>query len=70
MATSSAATPEVALQYLIDNNIAVKRDIKWGNHYRQVIEIKGKKINIKGRCIKYDPITENLLLDHVIEVKN
>ena len=45
MATSSAATPEVALQYLIDNNIAVKRNIKWGNHYRQVIVIKA---NIKN----------------------
>ena len=31
---------------------------------------EGKKINVKGRCIRYDPITENLLLDHVIEVKN
>ena len=31
---------------------------------------EGKKINIKGRCIRYDPITENLLLDHVVEVKN
>ena len=29
-----------------------------------------KKITIKGRCIRYDPITEILLLDHVIEVKN
>ena len=31
---------------------------------------EGKKMTIKGRCINYDPITENLLLDHVIEVKN
>ena len=31
---------------------------------------EGKKTTIKGRCIRYDPITENLLLDHVIEVKN
>ena len=31
---------------------------------------EGKKMAIKGRCISYDPITENLLLDHVIEVKN
>ena len=44
MATSSAATPEVALQYFINNNIAVKRNIKWGNHYRQVIDIKGKMV--------------------------
>ena len=48
MATSSAATPEVALQYLIDNNIAVKRDVKWGNHYRKVIVIKGKMIQYNG----------------------
>ena len=31
---------------------------------------EGKKITVKGRCIGYDPITENLQLDHVIEVKN
>ena len=52
MATSSAATPEIALQYLIDNHIAVKRDIKWGNHYRQVIIIKGKTIPYNGVRIK------------------
>ena len=48
MATSSAATPEVALQYLIDNNIAVERNIKWGNHYRKVIDIKGKTVQYNG----------------------
>ena len=31
---------------------------------------EGEKITVKGRCIRYDPITENLLLDHVIKVKN
>ena len=31
---------------------------------------EGKKITVKGRCIGYDPITENLQLDHVIEIKN
>ncbi len=31
---------------------------------------EGKKISVKGRCIRYDPITENLQLDHVIEIKN
>ena len=31
---------------------------------------EGKKITVKGRCIGYDPITENLQLDHVIKVKN
>ena len=30
----------------------------------------GKKITIKGRCVRYDPITEILLLDHVIEIKD
>ena len=30
----------------------------------------GNKITIKGRCVRYDPITEILLLDHVIEIKN
>ena len=30
----------------------------------------GKKITIKGRCLRYDPIKEILLLDHVIEIKN
>ena len=30
----------------------------------------GNKITIKGRCVRYDPITETLLLDHVIEIKN
>ena len=30
----------------------------------------GNKITIKGRCVRYDPITEALLLDHVIEIKN
>ena len=30
----------------------------------------GKKITIKGRCVRYDPIKEILLLDHVIEIKN
>ena len=31
---------------------------------------EGKKITLKGRCVRYDPITEILLLDHVIEIKN
>ena len=31
---------------------------------------EGKKITIKGRCVRYDPITEILLLDHVIQIKN
>ena len=30
----------------------------------------GKKITIKGRCVRFDPIKEILLLDHVIEIKN
>ena len=30
----------------------------------------GNKITIKGRCVRYDPIAETLLLDHVIEIKN
>ena len=30
----------------------------------------GNKITIKGRCVRYDPIKEILLLDHVIEIKN
>ena len=29
-----------------------------------------KKITIKGRCVRFDPIKEILLLDHVIEIKN
>ena len=31
---------------------------------------EGKKITLKGRCVRYDPITEILLLDHVVEIKN
>ena len=34
------------------------------------LSTEGKNITIKGRCIGYDPITENLQLDHVIEIKN
>ena len=30
----------------------------------------GKKITIKGRCVRFDPVKEILLLDHVIEIKN
>ena len=28
--------------------VAVKRNIKWGNHYRQVMDIKGKMIQYNG----------------------
>ena len=42
MATPSAATP------YLDSNIAVKRNVKWGNHYRQVIVIKGKMTKYNG----------------------
>ena len=31
---------------------------------------EGKKITLKGRCVRYDPITEVLLLDHVVKIKN
>ena len=31
---------------------------------------EGKKITLKGRCVRYDPLTEILLMDHVIEIKN
>ena len=31
---------------------------------------EGKKITIKGRCVSYNPITEELQLDHVIQIKN
>tara|TARA_X000000368_G_scaffold372111_1_gene322252 strand:- start:139 stop:528 length:390 start_codon:yes stop_codon:yes gene_type:complete len=31
---------------------------------------EGKKTTLKGRCVRYDPITETLLLDHVVEIKN
>ena len=65
MATSSAATPEVALQYLIDNNIAVKRSIKWGNHYRQVIDIKGKMIQYNG--VRINKTLEKIILPLYID---
>ena len=31
---------------------------------------EGKKITIKGRCVSYNPITEELQLDHVVQIKN
>ena len=65
MATSSAATPEVALQYLIDNNIAVKRDVKWGNHYRKVIVIKGKMIQYNG--VRINKTLEKIILPLYID---
>ena len=35
-----------------------------------VVTEEGEHVTIKGRCISYDTITENLLLDHVVKVKN
>ena len=65
MATSSAATPEVALQYLIDNNIAVKRNVKWGNHYRQVMDIKGKTVQYNG--VRINKTLEKIILSLYID---
>ena len=65
MATSSAATLKVALQYLIDNNIAVKRNIKWGNHYRQVIDIKGKTVQYNG--VRINKTLEKIILSLYID---
>ena len=65
MATSSAATPEVALQYLMDNNIAVKRNVKWGNHYRQVIDIKGKTVQYNG--VRINKTLEKIILSLYID---
>ena len=28
------------------------------------------QVSIKGRCVRYDPITENLFLDHVVMIKD
>ena len=65
MATSSAATPEVELQYLIDNNIAAKRNVKWGNNYRQVIVIKGKMTQYNG--VRINKILERIILPLYID---
>ena len=65
MATSSAATPEVALKHLIDNNIAVKRNVKWGNHYRQVIVIKDKTIQYNG--VRINKTLEKIILPLYID---
>ena len=59
MASSSAATPEIALQYRIDNHIAVERNVKWGNHYRQVIVIN-------GNMAQYNSVRTNETLDTII----
>ena len=31
---------------------------------------RDKQVTIKGRCIKYDPITEELFLDNVVMIKD
>ena len=63
----------------IDGNVTKVDSSAFTLHYKIICKpekisdflfTEGKKINIKGRCIRYDPITENLLLDHVVEVKN
>ena len=63
----------------IDGNVTKVDSSDFTLHYKIICKperisdflfTEGKKINIKGRCIRYDPITENLLLDHVVEVKN
>ena len=63
----------------IDGNVTKVDSSDFTLHYKIIctpekisdfLFTEGKKINIKGRCIRYDPITESLLLDHVIEVKN
>ena len=63
----------------IDGNVTKVDSSDFTLHYKIICKperisdflfTEGKKISIKGRCIRYDPITENLLLDHVIEVKN
>ena len=63
----------------IDGNVTKVDSSDFTLHYQIICKperisdflfAEGKKISIKGRCIRYDPITENLLLDHVIEIKN
>ena len=31
---------------------------------------EGDHLTVRGRCVNYDPITENLFLDHVVKVRN
>ena len=63
----------------IDGNVTKVDSSDFTLHYKIIcipekisdfLFTEGKKMTIKGRCISYDPITENLLLDHVIEIKN
>ena len=63
----------------IDGNVTKVDSSDFTLHYQIICKperisdflfAEGKKISIKGRCVRYDPITENLLLDHVIEIKN
>ncbi len=63
----------------INGNVTKIDSAKFIMHYKIICRpskdfifsaILGEKLTIKGRCVSYNPITEELQLDHVIQIKN